>query len=241
LLQNLIAHFANETLQDFFKRKIPSFSPEEEELDHVIPENGYEAFSNLKKLGGAEYQNTDELLVFSCKYEGELSQRSSKKKQFEIAKKALREDFKDGAVFVFYDDAGRFRFSFIRKHYGDQDEKYTPWRRYTYFVEPDKYNKTFKRRIEGCGFQSLEAIQEAFSVEPLSKDFYKALSHWYFYALTQVEVPNDNNEDPHTVKANAMIRLITRLMFVWFMKQIRLVTDNRAVRDLYLNLIFWDF
>jgi len=131
----------------------------------------------------------------------------------------------------------RFRFSFIRKHYGDQDEKFTPWRRYTYFVQPDKYNKTFKRRIEGSSFQSLEEIQEAFSVEPLSKDFYKELSKWYFYALTQVEFPNDRNEDPHTLRANAMIRLITRLIFVWFMKQNRLVSDDLFDKDQVDQLI----
>ena len=224
MIQHLIQNFSNQALRDFFKRKIPQFSPDEESFDHVIEEYGQ--FSQLAKLGAAEYENTDELLVFSCKYEGELTQRSSKKKQFEIAKKVLKEDFKDGAVFVFYDEAGKFRFSFIRKHYGDQDEKFTPWRRYTYFVQPDKYNKTFKRRIEACSFQSLEEIQEAFSVEPLSKDFYKELSKWYFYALTQVEFPNDRDEDPHTLRANAMIRLITRLIFVWFMKQNRLVPDG---------------
>jgi len=105
MIHHLIQNFSNQALRDFFKRKIPQFSPDEETFDHMIEEYGQ--FSQLTKLGAAEYENTDELLVFSCKYEGELTQRSSKKKQFEIAKKVLKEDFKDGAVFVFYDEAGR--------------------------------------------------------------------------------------------------------------------------------------
>jgi len=238
MIEQLVQNISNDNIRDFFKRKLPSFTPETEELDYLLPDNGYENFSDLVKLGSAEYDNSDELMVFSCKYQGELTQRTSKKKQFEVAKKALNEDFKDGAVFIFYDENGCFRFSFIRKHYGDQDRKYTPWRRYTYFVQPTLPNKTFKRRIDGCSFASLDEIQEAFSVEPLSKEFYKALSHWYFYALDQVDFPNDRNEDPQTVKANAMIRLITRIIFVWFMKQSRLVPNglfDKEVVDKIIN------
>ena len=173
MIDNLIKKISNATLQDFFKKKIPQYVPAKESLEYIILDNNIDEFSELTKLGGAEYDNTDELLIFTCKYEGELTQRSSKKKQFEIAKRILKEDFKDGAIFIFYDSYGKFRISFIRKHYGDQEQKYTPWRRYTYFVQPEKHNKTFKRRIDGCTCQSLDEIQQAFSVEPLSKEFYK--------------------------------------------------------------------
>lgn len=222
MLDALIQKVSENTIQDFFKSKISSFKPNPEESTLELPEQ----FSQLTHLGTAQYDDSDELLVFSCRYEGELTQRSSKKKQFEIAKKVLKEDFKDGTIFVFYDDTGNFRFSFIRRQYGDQDEKYTPWRRYTYFVQPHKNNKTFRNRMNTCAFNSLDAIQEAFSVEPLSKEFYKELSHWYFSAIHTVEFPNDREEDPHTLKANAMIRLITRMIFVWFMKQNRLIPDE---------------
>ena len=225
-LEELITQVSNSNIQNFFRSNIPSYSQEEEDLEYLDLGNSYEDFSELTKLGQAEFSDSDELLVFSCKYNGELSERSSKKKQFEIAKKVLKEDFKDGAIFIFYDDHGKFRFSFIRKNYGDQEQKYTPWRRYTYFVDPERYNKTFKRRVRACTFNSLDEIQDSFSVEPLSKDFYKALSHWYFWSISQVEFPNDRDEDKHSLHANAMIRLITRLMFVWFMKQKKLVPED---------------
>lgn len=230
MIDQLINNISNAGIQDFFRQKIPSFRPEEEEL-WIDKDQGYEEFSDFIKLGSAKFSDEDELLVFSCQYRGELTQRSSKKKQFEIAKSALKEEFKDGAIFIFYDEEGRFRFSFIRRNYGDQDEKYTPWRRYTYFVQPGLPNKTFRNRIGNCEFTTLDEIQNAFSVEPLSKEFYKRLSHWYFYALDHVEFPNDRNEDEYTVKANGLIRLITRIMFVWFMKQIRLVPNELFDRD----------
>lgn len=236
----LLDNLSIRSINDFFRRQISAFKIESEDLQDVVPEQGYDRFTELQKHGEVSYDDGDELLVFSCKYRGELTARSSKKKQYEIAKKALKEDFKDGALFLFYDDAGRFRFSFIRRNYGDQDAKYTPWKRYTYLVDPAKQNKTFKRRIDQCTFSSLDEIQEAFSVEPLSKQFYKELSNWYFAALREVKFPNEKGENEYVVHANAMIRLITRLMFVWFMKQKGLVPDDLFDREKLDDLLKYD-
>ncbi|MEC7755370.1 MAG: TaqI-like C-terminal specificity domain-containing protein [Bacteroidota bacterium] len=240
MIEELISNISRKSINDFFRKKISSYRSEEEDLDHLLDDQEREFFSNLMKLGECEYPNSDQLLVFSCKYNGELSERNSKKRQFEIAKKVLREDFKDGAVFIFYDDQGKFRFSFIRKNYGDRNQKYTPWRRYTYFIDPERYNKTFRRRVGECTFNSLDEIQASFSVEPLSKNFYKELSHWYFWSISQVEFPNDNKEDRYNLHANAMIRLITRLMFVWFMKQKKLVPDDLFQKEKIDELINYE-
>jgi len=226
MINQLIQNISDSEINSFFRKKISGYRPSKEELDYLIPENGYEKFTSLNKLGEWTYGDSDEQLVFSCKYEGELTARSSKKKQYDLAKKVLKEDFKDGAIFVFYDQNGNFRFSFIRRNYDEEASKYTPFKRYTYFVDPNKNNKTFKRRIDGCSFKSLEDIQDAFSVEPLSKLFYKDLSHWYFASLNEVKFPNDRDENEYSLHANAMIRMITRIMFVWFMKQKELVPND---------------
>ncbi len=226
MIKQLIDNISEDAINSFFRRKINGYQINKDELDYIIPDNGYEKFTDLNKLGEWTYENTDELLVFSCKYEGELTARSSKKKQYDLAKKVLKEDFKDGAIFIFYDQTGKFRFSFIRRNYDDASSKYTPFKRYTYFVQPEKHNKTFQKRINNCNFKSLDDIQTAFSVEPLSKQFYKDLSHWYFASLKEVKFPNDRNENEYSLHANAMIRMITRIMFVWFMKQKQLVPDE---------------
>lgn len=226
-LEALIQKISNKGIQDFFRRKISSFKPIEEDFDHLLPDG----FSNLKKLGEAEYSDSDELLVFSCAYNGVLSERSSKKKQYEVAKKALNEDFKDGAIFVFYDDEGNFRFSFIKKNFGEKgDKKYSTWRRFTYYVSPQKTNRTFLTRVGTCSFASLDAIKEAFSVEPLNKEFYDKIVR-SFYSLVGGEVGTGRNKE--TLKANLVlpgnetdrtvvrqfgVRLVGRIIFCWFLK-----------------------
>jgi len=240
MITELIKEVSPKTLFNFIRSKNSAFREVSEDLSHLIKSEPM--FTDLNKLGEIRYADTDVLMVFSCVYKGELSSRSARKSQFDIAKKALKEDFKDGAVFVFYDQTGKFRFSFIRRNYGEKKQKYTPWKRYTYFVEPEaKSNRTFIERIGSCSFDSLDNVQQAFSVEKLTKDFYKELSDWYFWAIKNVSFPNDVTDDTDDEKYNSenIIRLITRLIFVWFLKQKGLVKtdlfDPKALSNVLKN------
>ncbi len=232
-LDTLISDISNKTAKDFFFKKISSFQRDNDIFYDIVKDES--RFEDPVKIGEAELKNSDELLVFTCKYRGKLTSRSAKKRQFEIAKKILKEDFKDGAIFIFYDESGNFRFSLIRRYYG-KDKKYSNWRRFTYYVRHDKNNKTFKKRISECDFSSLKTIEKAFSVEALSKEFYKKLSHWYFASLNEVTFPNDIDEDQHQINSQAMIRLITRIIFVWFMKQKGLIPEEIFDKE-YLDSI----
>ena len=43
-----------------------------------------------------------------------ITNKTGKKRQFEIAKKILSKENKDAAFFIIYDDSGNFRFSFVK-------------------------------------------------------------------------------------------------------------------------------
>lgn len=230
-MEKLIQEFSIKSVTDFFRSKIAAFSPNSENFNYIIADNQFDNFTDLQKLGEVEFNNSDELIVFTCKFQGVLSERSSKKRQFEIAKKVLKEDFKDGAIFIFYDDNDCFRFSFIRKNYGNKDQKFSNWKRYTYFVDPSRTNKTFRNRINGCNFSSLEDIQEAFKVEKLNKQFYEEIAT-AFYSLIGGKVSINKKEVsfssclqlPSTPAENRKVyqefavRLIGRTIFCWFLK-----------------------
>jgi type I restriction-modification system DNA methylase subunit len=74
----------------------------------------------------------------------------------------------------------------------------------------------------------VEDLRNRFSVEVLTKAFYQELSDWYAWAIMVVRFPNDLKtlEDNQKYNSEAMIRLITRLIFVWFLKQRHLVPDE---------------
>lgn len=69
---------------------------------------------------------------------------------------------------------------------------------------------------------------EVFSNELLTKKFYNELSDWYAWAVQVARFPNDITTDKDDEKFNheACIRLITRLIFVWFLKQKHLIPDE---------------
>lgn len=81
---------------------------------------------------------------------------------------------------------------------------------------------------------------EVFSSELLTKKFYNELSDWYAWAVQIAKFPNNlaSNEDDDKYNHEACIRLITRLIFVWFLKQKHLIPeeffDEKYIRE---NLI----
>lgn len=83
-----------------------------------------------------------------------------------------------------------------------------------------------------------EHWKEVFSCKLLTERFYSELQNWYFWAVKHVSFPNniDDNTDDQLYNNENVIRLITRLMFVWFLKQKHLVNpdlfDEEKLRDI---------
>ena len=80
--------------------------------------------------------------------------------------------------------------------------------------------------------------QEVFSVSVLNKKFYQELSTWYFWATKHVTFPGEPTiADAHRKnariedllqehKATNVIRMLTRLLFVWFIKEKKLIPEE---------------
>ncbi|ARO88920.1 hypothetical protein EBAPG3_014725 [Nitrosospira lacus] len=66
----------------------------------------------------------------------------------------------------------------------------------------------------------------ALSTQALNKRFYTELSRWYFWAVKQVAFPPGGGEDESKRNSVAVIRLLTRLIFVWFIKEKGLIQED---------------
>ena len=79
------------------------------------------------------------------------------------------------------------------------------------------------------GFSNFVELHRAWAktldIQELNKRFYRELSNWYFWAVDSVTFPEDAGEDVEIRNATSVIRLITRLIFVWFIKEKKLVPD----------------
>jgi hypothetical protein len=89
-----------------------------------------------------------------------------------------------------------------------------------------------------AGFGNFAELQKAWEqvldTSALNKKFFRELADWYFWAVDTVKFPKDAETQM------SVIRLITRLIFVWFIKEKGLVPpelfDERRLKDLlYFN------
>lgn len=86
--------------------------------------------------------------------------------------------------------------------------------------------------LENKSYSTFEELykhwMEVFSNELLTKKFYNELSDWYAWAVQITKFPNDLRTNDDDVKFNheSCIRLITRLIFVWFLKQKHLIPEE---------------
>lgn len=247
-INSLTQAFSTENLITFLRSAIPSFKPDSEDLSYLFPEDIYEKYESIEKIGEAVIDN-DDLIVIASKTNELLTERTGKKNQYEIAKKILKQEVKDASLFIFYDDEGNFRFSFVRANYLGTKRDFTDFKRYTYFVSPNQTNKTFIKQIEGCNFSSLDAIIEAFSVEPLNKQFYQDIVK-SFYGLIggKVKIGSRNEEfdtilslpsTPVNTSRKAYqefaVRLIGRTIFCWFLKSKKSERSVPLVPDAWLS------
>lgn len=82
---------------------------------------------------------------------------------------------------------------------------------------------------------------QVFSSELLTKKFYGELSDWYAWAVQVARFPNDltTTADDEKFNHESCIRLITRLIFVWFLKQKHLIPneffDEQYIREHFIE------
>ncbi|MDE0016340.1 MAG: Eco57I restriction-modification methylase domain-containing protein [Candidatus Poribacteria bacterium] len=85
-----------------------------------------------------------------------------------------------------------------------------------------------------------QAWQKTLDTSELNRRFFKEIADWYFWAVEKVTFPPDADDDETVRNATCIIRLITRLIFVWFLKEKDLVPDvlfnEEAIAELLTSL-----
>lgn len=82
--------------------------------------------------------------------------------------------------------------------------------------------------------------QKVLDVNILNKKFFQDLSNWYFWAMDNVSFPDDLEKKKEIRNATNLIRLITRVVFIWFIKEKSLV-PNALFNKSHLDKILKDF
>lgn len=175
-----------------------------------------------------------DLVVYEVRHNSKNDARVSLSKE---AFRLLADEMEDRALVVFVpeDNNDNYRFSLIEITLEAKNDSsrvtrnYSNPRRYSYFLgkgiayyTPNKYLNEKERVVDS------DDLRSRFSVEVLTKEFYQELSDWYAWAIKIIRFPNDLNDKTDDDKFNneSAIRLITRLIFVWFLKQRHLIPEE---------------
>lgn len=224
-----IREILTEIIQDFKPRKFNRFFREKtdnfRQLNQPIQNYDDGDFFNGNNHGQIELPDGNQICCISFKVNKSLTERSGKKAQYEKAKKVLKDHARYNAgFFIFYDENGNFRFSLIFDiPLPNGKRNWSNFKRFTYFVSNNQTNKTFIIRVGNADFSSFDLIKDAFSVEKVTKQFYSEIANWYFWAIDNAHFPDDEDKNAEERNAKNLIRLITRIIFVWFMKEKKLV------------------
>ena len=233
-------------LHDIFLSKVVFRAPYE------VKVNSHFAKEALK-LGTITLSDEQQLAI----YEVELSDKVDIERNKRGIRDMLTADWRRmgyaGAfMFCYRKNESVLRFSYVSETWGfnkkgDYEKLSTNTKRYTYLLGEGRGCRTAIEQF--CALkeskQSLSDVTAAFSVEALTKQFYKDLFDWYQWAVdpaSGVYFPNntstedDDREDIET----KIIRMITRIMFVWFIKQKELVPNKIFDVD-FLDTILKDF
>jgi adenine-specific DNA-methyltransferase len=84
--------------------------------------------------------------------------------------------------------------------------------------------------------QLQDAHDRAFDVEAVTKQFFNDVANWYFWALKHSTFPKDAPKEDDGHDHVSLIRLITRLIFCWFLREKGLMPDElfdrRKLKDI---------
>ncbi len=99
----------------------------------------------------------------------------------------------------------------------------------------DLFFEKIKEKYNVTNFVGLhENWLKTLSVSELNKDFYKKLSNWFFWAVDVCQMSKDNDYQKNIMFC---IRMITRIIFNWFIKEKGLLDENIFKQQTYLNLL----
>src|SRR6266496_3940810 len=133
------------------------------------------------------------------------------------------------ALFVF-SNKGQTDWHFLNVKFDEKIERRRLFRRIT--VRPGTGLRTATERVQLLDLAEINpelfgiaplAIQQrcdaAFDVEAVTKDFFREIANWYFWALKNVRFPKDAPKEADGHDHISVIRLITRVIFCWFVKE----------------------
>ncbi len=192
-----------------------------EELGNFTPEapNYTYGFEAGVALGAVELADDLEVPILAVSVE---DARKKQRKAFEKVTRFLSDHVLEAALAVFHDPTGAYRIALVHviAWRGRRKPSYTDYRQASLLVEPRQFNKTFRQQmerlldLEASGQAvTLEALKEIFSLEAISKAFYREFAKVFEETL----VPGIIGFSPRKRVRDFALAFVARVLFLGFL------------------------
>ena len=186
--------------------------------------------------GGIDEARMESYLFFAIKLSGDHYTRT----QLSQITREMNKPFGMPAMILFQ-HGGALTFAVIDRRLNKQDESKDVLLKTTLikdinFANPHRahidimFDLSMAELYEKHKFKNFPQLHEAWKktldTSELNKRFYKEIADWYFWAVDKVTFPDGAEKDEEVRNKTSMIRLITRLIFVWFIKEKGLVPND---------------
>ena len=184
--------------------------------------------------GGIDEARMESYIFFAIKLSGDHYTRT----QLSQITREMNKPFDMPAMILFQHD-GALTFAVIDRRLNRRDESKDVLLKTTLikdinFSNPHRahidilFDLSMAELYEKHKFKNFPQLHEAWrktlDTELLNRQFYQRLFNWFEWAISQAKFPDD---EKFTLKPEEhVIRLITRLLFVWFIKEKGLVADE---------------
>ena len=151
----------------------------------------------------------------------------------DIIKSGGKNSFGKGIFFILYSDENEkaYRISYVKydkkvsENYEVKKDLSDP-KRFTYLLGEGAKVKTAQSRLNKEAFSSVKKIEEAFSVEPVNKEFYKGIKISFdkIYKDVLKNFENENSASDRLLSAKEFsLRFLGRALFCWFLREKNLI------------------
>ena len=198
-----------------------------------------------KFLGKVELDDAKELGFFEVVTTENTDIENNRVSLNNILKNKASDELLDGAIAIFHNPAKKevWRLSFILFSYDDDNkEQVSNLKRYTFVLGKDIPSKTAYTQLKDLKYPKLDELQEAFSVEKISKEFFSKYKELYCQLVRDITVVNQNkitNKEKEILNDESVIsfyikKLLGRVVFLYFVQKKSWLNGNKKfLSELY--------
>ena len=219
----LNSNYSSESFESFIKERFYGLDIyDNSHTDEFLSDSEKRSIDSYRFLGKSELDDGKEIGFFE--FVSTSTHIENKRVGYNaILKKLASEEILDGAIASFYHPNGTvWRLSFVGFEYDEGKAKVTNLKRFTYVLGEEIPTKTPLAQLKKLKYPSLKEIEEAFSVEAVTDEFYKSYKALFESINEELEPQKAlfvGKDEPEIEIRKFSRKLLGRITFIYFLQK----------------------